>query len=542
MATVAFPLKTRSQGLAMSKSACPRPFPGLRSPWVPPILPLLAVVLCTLPPPEISAQQRETILDRVVHLEPSVVTEIPAVPRLEERLGIGGRKISVGDAELWVEEEGSGVPLLLINGGPGGTHHMFHPWFGRAAEFARVIYYDQRGCGLSDYEPGPDGYSVHQAMEDLESLRKAMGLDRFVLAGFSYGGFLAQYYALHHPQNVAGLVLVGASPGIRADLGRSRQHDFMSPEELDMRQRILAELRELAPSRGWTEAEILALVVYNNFLNGDWKRQNYYRPTPEKMAQIALYEWVQDSNFNNLVGQSMNGIDFTGAFDANPIPTLIMEGEWDLTWGPEKKAAIAANHPNGELMVFQEAGHGIFDEDPEGFFHALEGFVERLSPPDNKALAAYDRELQILRETWAEARASRPEPLDWGLRASQAIAEAFDPAAVKEIEDPLEYLRLGFALYDVEMYEESQAVFKTFWSWAETNGEPAFSAIACIWAGHVLDLLDRRDQAIEWYQKAAEKDLDDTWSHGQYGMRYSLSPWARERIKTPFVRIENRGD
>ena len=84
---------------------------------------ILLMLLCST---TASAQDRETLFDRIVHLEPSVITEIPATPRLEVSLGIAGRKISVGDAELWVEEEGSGIPLVLINGGPGGTHHMFH--------------------------------------------------------------------------------------------------------------------------------------------------------------------------------------------------------------------------------------------------------------------------------------------------------------------------------------------------------------------------------------------------------------------------------
>jgi proline iminopeptidase len=562
MTIQASPQETRPRGFTMSRSAPTRLFQSLRCPRIGPVLLLptlassgdltkgltkgliLGLTLCSLTLPPISAQQRESIFDRVIHLEASVITEIPDVPRLEESLGIEGRKISVGDAELWVEEEGSGVPLVLINGGPGGTHHMFHPWFGRAANFARVIYYDQRGCGLSDYEPGPDGYSVHQAMEDLEGLRKALKLDRFVLAGFSYGGFLAQYYTLHYPENVAGLVLVGASPAIDADLGRSRQRDFMSPEELDMRQRILAELRELAPGMGWTDAEVLALVVYNNFRNGDWKRQNYYKPSPEKMAQIALYEWVQDSNFNQVMGQSMTGIDFTGAFDANPIPTLIMEGEWDLTWGPEKKTALADNHPKGKLVVFEEAGHGIFDEDPDGFFSTLQGFVEGLKPPDGRALSAFAEGLESLRQTWAEARDSRPKPMDWGMAASRAMANEFSRGemSLNDVETPSEYLRLGFALYDVERYDDAQAIFKTFWSWAEANEEPSFSALACIWAGHMLDLLGRREEAIDWYQKAAEKNLDDTWSHGQYGMRYSLSEWAIQRMETPFERIENRGE
>ena len=468
-----------------------------------------------------------------------MITEIPDVPRLEESLGIQGRRISVGDAELWVEEEGTGVPLVLINGGPGGTHHGFHPWFGRAAEFSRVIYYDQRGCGLSDYEPGPDGYSVDQAVEDLEGLRAALGLDRFVLLGFSYGGFLAQYYTTRYPEHVAGLVLVGASPGMRADLGSSRQREFMSQEELDQRQVILRELRELAPDRGWSAAKLLALIVYNNHINGDWKRQHYYKPSPERMAQIALYEWVQDDNFNSIVGQSQGGIDFTGAFKANPIPTLLMEGEWDLTWGPEKRGVLARNHPNGKLVTFEEAGHSIFNEDTDGFFTALEDFLRQLTPPDPVALAAFESSLGSWHEDMVTSPAYHLAAVDWGWGASQAIAEAFEPGWVEEVANSTEYLRLGFALYDVKRYEDALEVFTRFEGWARTEEEVEYAALATIWQGHMMDLLGRRNEAMEAYQRVVDLDLDDTWSHGQYGLRYALSPWAAERLLTPFSRIEN---
>jgi tetratricopeptide (TPR) repeat protein len=360
------------------------------------------------------------------------------------------------------------------------------------------------------------------------------------VVGFSYGGFLAQYYTTHHPEYVAGLVLVGASPGIRADVGRSRQQDFISAEEREKKQQILAGLREVAQSRDWSPAEIQTLMVYNNFLNGDWKRQHYYKPTPDQMAQIALYEWIQDDNFNSAVGQSMGGIDFTGAFDASPIPTLILEGEWDLTWGPEKKEALAGNHPNGKLVTFEKAGHSIFNEDPDGFFSTLHEFIQALAPPDEDALAAYQAGLVGLREGWATARSSRPNTTDWGFAASQAIAESFGPDWAETFESPMEYLRLGFALYDMERYEEALRVFMVFQAWGEEEGEETLAGLASIWQGHMFDLLGRRREAIESYQRVADMDLDDTWSHGQYGMRYSLSPYARERLEAPFQRIENR--
>ncbi len=500
---------------------------------------VLSLTLLTTPPS--FAQERETIFDRVVHLEAAPITEIPATPRLEERLGLEGRRISVGDAELWVAEEGSGTPIVLINGGPGGTHHGFHPWFGRASEFARVIYYDQRGCGLSDYEPGTDGYSVEQAVEDLEALRQALELDTFVLMGFSYGGFLAQYYTTHYPEKVAGLVLVGASPGISADLGRSRQGEFMSQEERARMQEVRNQLQEMAPGRGWSDPELLALIVYNNHINGDWKRQHYYKPPPERMAQIALYEWVQDGNFNSIIGQSAGRVDLTGAFSANPIPTLIMEGEWDLTWGPEKRQALAANHPNGRMVTFEQAGHSIFNEDADGFFTALQDFVQGLSPVATEAMAGFQGELAEWREAWMASPRYQLRVVDWGQAASEAIAEAFSPEWVEGVTAANDYLRLGFALYDVQRYEDALEVFTRFHAWGRQGNDDSVMAMSGIWAGHMLDLLGRREKAMARYQEVVDLHRDDTWSHSQYGLRYSFSAYAEERLKEPFKRIRNRG-
>jgi proline iminopeptidase len=487
-----------------------------------------------------SGQERESIFDRVVHLESTAIAEIPAIPRLEGSLGLEGRRISVGDTELWVEEEGSGVPLVLINGGPGGTHHGFHPWFGRASEFARVIYYDQRGCGLSDYEPGHDGYTVEQAVEDLDGLRKALGLEKMILLGYSYGGFLAQYYTTHYPENVAGLVLVGASPNVSASLGRSRQQEFISPEEQEKMQEVRAQLREMAPERGWSQAEHLALLVYNNHINGDWKRQHYYKPSPDRMAQIALYEWVQDRNFNGIMSQSAGRVDLTGAFDTNPIPTLILEGEWDLTWGPEKRGALAANHPNGRMVTFEEAGHSIFNEDSDRFFAELRAFFQGLEPVDSAAMTTYSATLKSWREAWMASPRYHLRAVGWGRATSEAIAEAHSPDWLEEMPGSTDYLRLGFALYDVERYEDALEVFSRFRIWALEEGNQPSVALASIWQGHMLDLLGRRTEAMARYREVVAMEMEDTWSHGQYGMQYSLSPYAAERLEKPFQRIENR--
>ena len=339
--------------------------------------------------PEEELEKRESIFDRVVHIEPDLITEIPKASRWCDQLDLKKRRIYIGDAELYVEEEGKGTPLVLINGGPGGTHHYFHPWFSRAKDFARVIYYDQRGCGLSDYEPGENGYSVQQAAADLDALRKALDIEKWVIMGYSYGGFLSQHYTINYPEHVDGLILLGASPGMHVNTGPSRQNEFFSDEERARKKQIRNQLNELNKSKDLLRKKYIQLLVYNNFINGDWKRQCFYKSSPERIAQIALYEWDHDEDFNSIMSKSMDSVDMTGAFEKSPIPTLILEGKWDLTWSEKKKDIIKGNHPKAKMVVFENAGHGIYDEETDKFFCVLEEFMATLPEVPSTDINAY---------------------------------------------------------------------------------------------------------------------------------------------------------
>jgi proline iminopeptidase len=508
--------------------------------WLPRWLLLFPLLATPIAIAEAPAQERESVLDRKVRLEAELLTSIPATPRWEERLDLTVRRINVGDAELYVEEEGSGTPLVLINGGPGGTHHYFHPWFGRATDFARVIYYDQRGAGLSDYEPGPDGYSVEQAVSDLDALRVALGIDKWVLLGFSYGGFLAQYYTATYPQNVAGLVLAGASPGMWADLGSSRQYDYISEAEIDKMREIRSRLRELREQEGWSPETYLQLLVYNNHINGDWKRQNFYKPTLEELAHGALYEWVHDTNFNSIMSQSQQKVDLTGAFDRNPIPTLLLEGKWDLTWGDPKPMILSRNHPNARMIVIEGAGHSIYDENPDAFFSALEDFVLNLPAVAGSDIEAYQQHVAIWSANWQGSPMYALRAAGWGKSGSQQIASAYTSDWLQEISATSGLMRVGFAFYDTENYIEALEIFARLQEVAEEEGAQSRLAVALIWQGHMLDLLGRREEAIANYQRVVDMDSSDGVRHDQYGLAYEYSPYAAERLRSPFQRVENK--
>ncbi len=250
----------------------------------------ITLTLLTLWPVASEPEVRETARDQKVHLAEEIILDIPDLPPLCNAMDIEKGRIDVGGCELYCEREGEGMPVVLINGGPGGTHHGFHPHFSKATEFATVVYYDQRGCGISDYTPG-GGFSIDQAVDDLDKLRQALGYDQWVVLGHSYGGLLAQCYGVKHPERLTGLVLVGSKLAMMEPLKLPRQYDFLSQEERQAISRIYKN-KKLSSVQS----------VFNSHLNGDWKRQNYYRPTVEELARMARHGWKHSILFRGSIG------------------------------------------------------------------------------------------------------------------------------------------------------------------------------------------------------------------------------------------------
>ena len=506
---------------------------------------LILVFSCAKEEPAAYEEPRftETILDKKEHIEPTLILEVPLVPRWCSRLDLTLHRISAGDGgcTLYVEEEGRGTPLILINGGPGGTHHYFHPWFSRARKWARVIYYDQRGTGLSDFAPGK-GYSVEQAVRDLEAVRQALNVDRWVVLGYSYGGFLAQYYALNYPDQTAGLVLLNASPGMAVDRKDERSREFLTEKERVRLREISREITGLREKKGWDRNKSVEILIYNNTLNGDWKLQHYHKPTPERAAQMALYEWVNDSGFNGIVGSSMNRIDLTGAFEDCPIPTLICEGAWDMTWNQEKAGIIHRNHPGSSLVMFADSAHQLFEDEPDKFFGELKAFINNLRPASRPQMESF----KLKTKEWLSNLISSPDyalgAYGWSRSSSEKLMKEYSRdwlAVLLPNMQFTDFLKVGFSLYDMKSYRESLWVFEKMAAWGRDQNNLDAVGGAKIWQGHMLDLMGEREKAKSKYAEAADMKLEAQWSHGQYRMKYRLSAYAEERLRSPFHRVEN---
>src|SRR5271170_5117243 len=96
--------------------------------------------------------------------------------------------------------------VLALHGGPGATHDYLLALNDLVPSGYRVVYYDQIGCGRSDLARKTSEYTVERDVNDLEAIRRRLGLGPVHLLGSSYGGMLAIAYTLAHPEGVRSLI------------------------------------------------------------------------------------------------------------------------------------------------------------------------------------------------------------------------------------------------------------------------------------------------------------------------------------------------
>src|SRR6218665_69949 len=117
-----------------------------------------------------------------------------------------------GKLKVWTKRIGNNprIKLLLLNGGPGGTHEYFEGMESfLPAEGIELIYYDQLGCGNSDNPNDTTFWQLPRFVEEVEQVRQALKLDssNFYLLGHSWGGILAMEYALKYQKHIKGLII-----------------------------------------------------------------------------------------------------------------------------------------------------------------------------------------------------------------------------------------------------------------------------------------------------------------------------------------------
>jgi pimeloyl-ACP methyl ester carboxylesterase len=158
---------------------------------------------------------------------------------------------SVGDVRLFVDVDGAKlVPdgmsmrerptIILIHGGPGFDHTPFKAHYSPLTEIAQVVYYDHRGNRRSDEGPR-ERWNLDKWADDLRTLCDVLGIERPIVFGASFGGFVALNYALRHPDHPARLVLSSTTAHVHLDRALAMFERLGGPEARSVAERFFAE-------------------------------------------------------------------------------------------------------------------------------------------------------------------------------------------------------------------------------------------------------------------------------------------------------------
>jgi len=275
---------------------------------------------------------------------------------------INGNRLNVevlGDAP--------GKPTMIVHHGAPGLGSMAEPRasFGPFADAYRVVVFDARGCGASEGNPP---FTHERWAADVDGLRAWLGADRIVMAGGSYGGFIAMEYAIRYPSRVAALVLRDTAAdssnqdaALRNALSSARVR--IDRDKLD---RIMSgTVRDDADLRDcW--AEILPL--YDHDLDWDKVRERV-AATPYR---------YETHNYAFAVNQP--GYDIKAKLPGITCPALVTVGRHDWITPVECGETIAALIPGAQLVVFEKSGHSPQLEEADLFQSVVRRFLANVAP------------------------------------------------------------------------------------------------------------------------------------------------------------------
>ena len=199
-----------------------------------------------------------------------------------------------GKHKVWTKRIGSGeVKVLLLHGGPGFPHdyleamESFLPQAG-----IEMYYYDQLGVGNSDVPDDTALWTLPRYVEEVEEVRRGLGLDRFVLYGHSWGGILAMEYALNYQQHLRGLVISNMTAGTQAYLKRTAalKTQLLTPE-------VLKRFNALEAAKKY-DAEYTRIVMDHLYPQMVCR----LKPWPEPVSRA--FRLANDKIYNQMQGQS----------------------------------------------------------------------------------------------------------------------------------------------------------------------------------------------------------------------------------------------
>jgi proline iminopeptidase len=278
----------------------------------------------------------------------------------------------VNGVDLFFDIEGGGyVPegptvvekptLVLLHGGPGCDHSYFKPWLLPLTDQVQLLLVDHRGNGRSG-RVDERTYTIEQMADDLDTLRHYLGLGPLIVLGHSFGGMVAQVYALRHPQSVSKLILSNTAPS--ADFWEEAQamaDKMATPEQLAVLPALFeGKITSQAEFDQWWET---CMPLY------------FHKPDAAIIADLESRMRGEVVVANYMMANEIPNYDVRAGLASVTAPTLVIAGRYDWVTPVSQSQAIIDALPGAELVIQENSGHMGFIEETEGYLAAVRAFI-----------------------------------------------------------------------------------------------------------------------------------------------------------------------
>ncbi|CAN5142060.1 proline iminopeptidase-family hydrolase [soil metagenome] len=283
-----------------------------------------------------------------------------------------------GELSVWTKRVGNNptIKMLLLHGGPGGTHEYFEAFDSYfPAAGIEYYYYDQLGSAYSDQPDNPDLWAIPRFVEEVEQVRQALGLNRdnFYVLGHSWGGILAIEYALKYQQHLKGLVISNMMASIPAynDYAQTVFMRSMDPA-------VLADIQDMEAAGRTGEPRYMELLMPHHYEQHVLRMPASEWPEPV----IRSFEHLNRAIYVPMQGPSELGAsgrlakwDRTGDLGKITVPTLVIGARYD-TMDPAHMEMMAEEVQRGRYLFCPDGSHMAMYDDQEVYVSGVVEFVQ----------------------------------------------------------------------------------------------------------------------------------------------------------------------
>ena len=289
--------------------------------------------------------------------------------------------MKIRDASLFVKVMGQGTPLVLMHGGPGLDHTTLLPLEPLADQFT-LIFYDHRCNGRSEGAE-VSSMTLENLTADADALRQALGFEKWMVLGHSFGGNVALEYALRYPQNLSRLILVNTG-------GDQRWVNRNAPEILAKRgysAKTVQAARRFYHGKVTLDEylpTILKLIGAYSYHSSIW-----YHPSLMALAmKVGLGPPMKLRPEALIFGyQNIESWTVMDRLHEIQTPTLVTAGRYDFLFPPEHQAILADRIPNARLEIIECAGHNPQIEQTEETIRIIRSFISETKAVISRLLA-----------------------------------------------------------------------------------------------------------------------------------------------------------